>query len=331
MPMTAAELLDVHSTNTGHAGINSLFSKAHSMDWDIDRDVDWSLEVRRDDPCVDLSWSSLGRTPTFGTLPREVQVALTRSELLRSLNVLQVGESVAQDVCAKLALLLEPEDYRNHAVAQAMDEARHHLAYARFIEKMGEDPGGLDAGTGGIFDMLLQSDDPTMIVTTLQFFLESQAMALFEGLMEKATHPLLRDISALIRRDEARHVAFGVLYVSQHLDQLDDEGRLAYARAWLPRMVETRGGAGPRMLARVTSSLLDAGADDAKDLAQRMIDEQAEINAEERRKAAAGRRVPHVLRSARRAGLLAPDIVQALDLADHPLITGALKAPEEAD
>ncbi len=57
----------------------------------------------------------------------------------------------------------------------------------------------------------------------------------------------------------------------------------------------------------------------------------AGINAEERRKAAAGRRVPHVLRSARRAGLLAPDILQALDLADHPLITGALKATEEAD
>ncbi len=62
-----------------------------------------------------------------------------------------------------------------------------------------------------------------------------------------------------------------------------------------------------------------------------IIDEQAEINAEERRKAAAGRRVPHVLRSARRAGLLAPDILQALDLQDHPLITGAQKAPEEAD
>ena len=40
--MKSRELM--HLENTGHQGINSIFSKAHSADWDIDRDVDW---VRR--------------------------------------------------------------------------------------------------------------------------------------------------------------------------------------------------------------------------------------------------------------------------------------------
>ena len=124
--MRTRELMELR--NTGHQGINALFSKAHSAGWDIDSDVDWSLSLPREDPLVDYAWAAYGRTPTFQALPEPVKTYATRRALGRMLNVLQVGESVAQDVCAKIALIVREEDYRNHAVAQAMDEARHHLA-----------------------------------------------------------------------------------------------------------------------------------------------------------------------------------------------------------
>ena len=41
--MRTRELLKLR--NTGHPGINALFAKAHSADWDIENDVDWSLPV----------------------------------------------------------------------------------------------------------------------------------------------------------------------------------------------------------------------------------------------------------------------------------------------
>ena len=107
---------------------------------------------------------------------------VTRRGLGRMLNILQVGESVAQDVCAKLALRLREEDYRNHAVAQAMDEARHHLAYRRFIEKMDEEPEDIDVGTEMMFDALLAADAPLELIATEQFFLESLAMDIFESI-----------------------------------------------------------------------------------------------------------------------------------------------------
>ena len=43
-----------------------------------------------------------------------------------------------------------------------------------------------------------------------------------------------------------------------------------------------------------------------------------------------GSRVPQELKSARRAGLMAPDILEALGLARHPLIVGALRGREDA-
>lgn len=329
MRSTTRQLLNL--PNTGHPGMNSLFSKAHSMGWDLDRDVDWSLPISPDDPCIDPGWGVFGRTPTFQALPQEICTAVTRMALARMLNVLQVGESVAQNVCAKLALVCDHEDHRNHAVAQAMDEARHHLAYVRFLEKMGDPPEGVDPFTEALFDDLLASDDATEMIATEQFFLESLAMPIFDSLVEQATQPLLRDIAYLIRRDESRHVAFGVLYITDLLRRAEPDERLAFAGRWLPRILDfLEDRPGPIMRARMAARLGRAGAADAEGLAARMLEEEQTLEDDRKQAMRSGRKVPTLLASCRKAGLLAPEILEALDLADHPLVRGALGSSEAA-
>src|SRR5262249_49114485 len=102
--MRTRDLLNLK--NTGHPGINALFAKAHSADWDYERDLDWSIAIDPEDPLVDESWTAFGATPTFATLPEQARRYVTRRALGRMLNILQVGESVAQNVCAKLVLTL---------------------------------------------------------------------------------------------------------------------------------------------------------------------------------------------------------------------------------
>jgi hypothetical protein len=118
--MRTRELLALR--NTGHPGINALFAKAHSADWDFENDVDWTVPVAPDDPLVAHGWAAYGRTPTFQALPEPVKNRATRRAVGRMLNILQVGESVAQNVCARLVLVLREEDYRNHAAAQEVSE-----------------------------------------------------------------------------------------------------------------------------------------------------------------------------------------------------------------
>src|SRR5262247_1694923 len=182
--MRTRELLNLR--NTGHPGINSLFAKAHSADWDFENDVDWTVPIEGDDPLVSHGWGAYGKTPTFLALPEHAKNYATRRAVGRMLNILQVGESVAQNVCAKLVLELREEDYRNHAAAQTMDEARHHLAYRRFLDAMNEDVEDIDAGTEMMFDALLATDDPLDLIASEQFFLESLAMNIFETLREEA-------------------------------------------------------------------------------------------------------------------------------------------------
>ena len=326
--MRTRDLLKLH--NTGHPGINALFAKAHSADWDIENDVDWSAAVDADDPLVAHAWAAYGRTPTFESLPEPAKAYATRRAVGRMLNILQVGESVAQNVCAKLVLGLREEDYRNHAAAQAMDEARHHLAYRRFLDRMGDEPEDIDAGTEMMFDALLTENDPLELIATEQFFLEGFAMSIFESLREHATNPLLRRIIELITRDESRHMGFGVLYVHEWMQRQATATRVAFARHWLAQIHGSlMDKPGPIFLGRVVRRLREAGVRDAEQLGPAMLREQQDINKAELAEAASGAKVPHLLKCARRAGMLEPDILEALGLTSQPLIRGALRGPSD--
>ncbi len=323
--MRTRELLSLH--NTGHPGINALFAKAHSADWDIENDVDWAQPLAPDDPLVEYDWNAFGQTATFRALPEIVRIRVTRRGVGRILNILQVGESVAQDVCAKLALSLRQEDYRNHAVAQAMDEARHHLAYRRFLEKMNEPIDDIDMGTEMMFDALLAASDPLELVATEQFFLESFAMSIFEGLVRHARNPLLKQIVTLITRDESRHMGFGVLYVAEWMRQHSLDEQIGFARRWLGQILgAVADQPGPLLLSRLIGRIRDAGIDNAESLAPQLMREQQAINAAESAEMLSGRRLPHLLKSARRAGLLKPEITAALGVQDHPLVRVALRS-----
>lgn len=320
--MRTRELMQLE--NSGHAGMNALFSKAHSAGWDIENDVDWSTPVATSDSLVAYEWGAFARTPTFRALPEEVKIYVTRRALGRVLNLLMLGESVALEVCAKLALKLRKEDQRNHACAQAMDEARHHLAYRRFLDKLGERQEDVDLGMEMMFENLLHAEDPLDLIATEQFFLESAAMGIFEGIQRHATNPLLRDILTLITRDESRHMGFGVLYIAEWMATHARDERIAFAQHWLPQMFGVIADQpGPLMASRVVQRLQEAGVDDAAELGRRMLIEQQEVNQNEAREVLSGRRLPHLLTSARRAGLLDADIIDALGLVEHPLVGAA--------
>ena len=320
--MKCRELMNLK--NTGHQGINSIFSKAHSADWDIDRDVDWTTPVEKTDSLVDHEWTAFGRTETFRALPDEVKTYVSRRGLGRVLNILQVGESVAQDVCAKLALKLHHEDHRNAAVAQAMDEARHHLAYVRFLEKMDEQPEDMDPFTEDMFDNLLATEDPRRLIAFEQFFLESMAMNIFEGIHDHATNPLLRDILAFITRDESRHMGFGVLYLAQWMEDATREERIAFAQSWLPRILFTiTDRPGPLLCRQIVRRIEEAGYSDAAKLAPDLLSEQQELNARDHALLLSGQKPSHLLKSAKNVGLLEPEIVEALGLQDHELVRAA--------
>jgi len=105
------------------------------------------------------------------------------------------------------------------------------------------------------------------------------------------------------------------------------EERVRFARRWLGQILASvTDRPGPILLKRVIQRLQQAGIDDASELAPQMLAEQEEINRTDLAEIASGKNVPHLLKSARRARLLEPEILEALDLTSHPLIAGSLRA-----
>ena len=140
-------------------------------------------------------------------------------------------------------------------------------------------------------------------------------MDIFESIQRHARHPLLRDIITLITRDESRHMGFGVLYVAEWMRQHSLDEQIAFARRWLGQiLMVVTDQPGPLMLARLMQRLREAGVDDADRLGAQLLREQQAVNAAEAAEVLSGRRLPHLLKSARRAGLLKPEILEALGL-----------------
>jgi hypothetical protein len=320
----------LHLYNTGHRGINSLFAKAHSSDWDLENDIDWTFAVLPDEPLIADGWAPFSNTATFQSLPAEVRNYANRRALGYMLNTLQVGESVALNVCAKIALKVPEEDYRNHAVAQAMDEARHHMAYRRFIEKMNEEVEDIDPVSEARLDTVLAFEDPTYLIAGEQFYLENQAMDILESLHNHSIHPLLARILSLTTRDETRHMGFGILYLSEWMKHNSMEDQIVLARGVLNAVFDVVMDRPDRvMLTRVLRRLEEAGVSNLDRIGESMLREQQIMNGEAHTDVISGRRLPHILKSARRAGFLKPEILEELKLTNHPLITGTLQASEE--
>jgi hypothetical protein len=154
-------------------------------------------------------------------------------------------------------------------------------------------------------------------------------MGIFEGIQKHARHPLLRDVITLITRDESRHMGFGVLYVAEWMRTHSLEEQIDFARMWLGQMLMiVTDKPGPLMLSRLTRRLQEFGIDNIDEIAPRMLREQQAINAAEIAELKSGRQMPHLLKSARRAGLLKPEILEALGVSQHPIIAAAIREPQ---
>lgn len=321
----------LHLRHSGTYLVEGLFKKAHSHNWDPERDVDWSVPFEAGDPLMAPGWAPYSRTATYKALSKQARAHVTRRSFSFMLNSLRLGELVAEEICFKVGLKSRLSDHKAHAAAQAMDEARHAFVYTRILDAMEETPEEIDPRTRATFDQVLALDNVPDMVAWEQFYLESLAMNVLRHAKAHARHPVLKQVFALNLRDESRHMGFGVTYVAEQLAALEEADRFAFARRWLDQILTLSfGQQDPTAITRVTRWLFEAGVDNSVELAGRMLQEQGAILQAELQAIQDGTRVPQELKSARRAGLMAPDILEALGLSQHPLILGTLRGKEDA-
>lgn len=142
------------------------------------------------------------------------------------------GEQATLTMCRRLLDEIEEPAARRCIEIQIVDEERHAEVYETYVTRIGHlhpiDP-GLSAAYAGA---LAWDGPPQGLIAAFNIVLEGEALFALDYLGGWLPCPLFRRINARIARDEARHMAFGRLYLKATVGALDRDRRLEIVR-WL--------------------------------------------------------------------------------------------------
>lgn len=205
--------------------LHSLYEKAKRDQWNATEALIWTISV---DPEAELLPDV--QIPVYGThiwdklTPREKKKL--RCESLRwSLSNFMHGEQGALLATAQITAATPSIEAKFYGATQVNDEARHVEVFSRYLhEKLGG-PYRINGDLKTLLDQILTDSRWDMKYLGMQIMVEGLAMAAFGFMHKTCAEPLLADLLYYVIRDEARHVAFGVLSLEDYYHDMPEHER----------------------------------------------------------------------------------------------------------
>ena len=210
--------------------LRALYEKAKHEQWEAGTDLDWTVDVdpeRENFPDMQI--------PIFGTdlwrgLDAHGVAELRRHSTAWMLSQFLHGEQGALLASSQVVDTVPWIDAKLYGATQVMDEARHVEVYERYLREKIELTYPVNAELRALLDEILRDPHWDLKYLGMQILVEGLALAAFQFVHAFSTEPLLKDITRHVMRDEARHVAFGVLSLSRYYaTELSEADRTARA------------------------------------------------------------------------------------------------------
>src|SRR5262249_9986433 len=210
----------------GREKLLNLYEKGKTKQWNATDRLDWTAEIDHSNP--------LGFPDTFVSIygsdewnklddkqKGEVRLHIDAWRFSQFLH----GEQGALICTAKIVQTVPDIDSKFYAATQVFDEARHVEVYSRYLkEKLGlAYPINIHLKT--LLDQAITDGRWDMTYLAMQVIIEGLALAAFGTIRDLATEPLGKALNAYVMQDEARHVAFGRLALSDYYPELSDKER----------------------------------------------------------------------------------------------------------
>lgn len=228
-PLTGAYNWDYASAD---GRIRKLYALGKELNWNAEVDVDWSRTFPKSDfPTDQASNPFIGWGP-YEAMSEEQKLSFAWHSQSWTLSQFLHGEQGALLVASQLASCAPTFDAKLYAASQTFDEARHVEVFHKYLhDKVGfEYP--INDHLKLLLDKILTDERWDLKFIGMQIIVEGLALAAFNTMKFITRDPLLNDIVALVIRDEARHVTFGVNYLEefvQNLSQEEKEERAMFA------------------------------------------------------------------------------------------------------
>ncbi len=209
-------------------GLNKLYEKAKNSQWNGETDLPWDTDVDQEKVVMDNSVANgglfsgerdLAGTP-FEKFSEKDWIQFGIESQNWTLSQFLHGEQGALICTAKIVETVPWIDAKYYGATQVMDEARHVEVFAKYLNEKLSGHYPVNAHLGLLLDDIVNDSRWDMTYLGMQIMVEGLALAAFGFIRQLTTEPLLKQLLKYVMADEARHVAFGVLSLKEHYEDL---------------------------------------------------------------------------------------------------------------
>ncbi|CAN5709030.1 ferritin-like domain-containing protein [soil metagenome] len=211
---TLEALLDVTYTwgyTETREQLRGLYDKAVRAQWISDDVLPWNTDVDLEKPNAPEQLMPLFGSDIYNKLTEKEKRNLNIETFSWTLSQFLHGEQGALLATAQLVDSVQDLDSKLYAASQVVDEARHVDVYNRYVPTKIGFSYPVNPHLKTLLDMILKDSRWDMKFLGMQIMVEGLALAAFGMIRANTQEPLLRELTAYVMGDEARHVAFGVL------------------------------------------------------------------------------------------------------------------------
>ncbi len=206
--------------------LRDLYEVAKKDQWNAASDVPWHLET---DPAQVGELAGPGGDPLqeldfIKALPEDKAIELSKKRSAWFLSQMLHGEQGAMLCCGQLVEVVPDIDGKLYASTQVIDEARHVEVFHRYINRL-DQVYPLMGPLKALLNAVLEADMWQKKCVGMQVIAESMAMGAFKMMKQGTNDEVLRKVVELTAQDEARHVSFGLIYLTEELPKMSESGR----------------------------------------------------------------------------------------------------------
>ena len=202
--------------------IKKLYELGKELNWDGEIDLDWSKGIARDEYPIKPEMVARLEGP-LAALPEEKRLEYMRHDQAWALSQFLHGEQGALLVASQLVSCAPTYQAKLYAASQTFDEARHVEVFSRYLQRIHGLEYPVNKNLKALLDKTLTDPRWDLKFIGMQIVIEGLALAAFQTTKETSNCPLLRQLVHYVIRDEARHVTFGINYLTEFLQTLSEE------------------------------------------------------------------------------------------------------------
>lgn len=229
-PLTGSYNWDYEAAN---GKIRRLYELGKKFNWNAELDIDWSTPFPKSEFPDDIGRSPFAGHPTYEALSEEKKREFMWRSLAQTLSQFMHGEQGALLVASQLVSCAPTYDAKLYAASQTFDEARHVEVFHRYLQERCKVIYPINDSLKLLLDKILTDARWDLKFIGMQVLIEGLALAAFQSIHQTTRDPLLRQVVALVMRDEGRHVAFGVNYLEDWIralpeNEIEERAQFAY-------------------------------------------------------------------------------------------------------